>query len=153
MTQLALLKRKINFAGDKQIGHVIICTYIDKENERLEFSLAGVPHTQPSLPRGAPPHSYQEAQTLFGWDIGSPSSRSLCNPSAQAAPEAAGRDCDRLYPRDFPQLTGRSRRPRGLSSWPSHYLSYSPSLPQAGTSWRPGTWPQSRFKFPQALRQ
>ena len=30
MTQLALLKRKINFAGDKHISHVIICRYIDK---------------------------------------------------------------------------------------------------------------------------
>lgn len=33
MTQLALLKRKLNFASDKQIGHVIICTYRDKGKE------------------------------------------------------------------------------------------------------------------------
>jgi hypothetical protein len=45
MTQLALLKRKINFASDKQIGHVIICSYIDKEREHLELSHAGKAHT------------------------------------------------------------------------------------------------------------
>lgn len=33
MTQLAPLKRKLNFASDKQIGHVIICTYRDKGKE------------------------------------------------------------------------------------------------------------------------
>ena len=47
MTHLALLKRKINFASDKQISHVIICTYKDKEKECWEFSLARIPHTQP----------------------------------------------------------------------------------------------------------
>lgn len=51
MTQLALLKRKINFSSDKQISRVIICTYIDKEKERLEFSLARIPHTQPPPPQ------------------------------------------------------------------------------------------------------
>ena len=40
----------------------------------------------------------------------------------------------------------------GWSSWPSHCLSHSHSLPQAGTSWRPRTLTQRRFKFPQALR-
>lgn len=55
MTQLALLKRKINFANDKQISHVIICTYKDKEKECLEFSPARIPHTQPQPLRGTDP--------------------------------------------------------------------------------------------------
>lgn len=50
MTQLALLKRKINFLlAISKISHVIICTYKDKEKECLEFSLARIPHTQPPL--------------------------------------------------------------------------------------------------------
>lgn len=50
MTQLALLKRKINFASDKQIGHVIIiCSYIDKEREHLELNHAGIPHSPSPL--------------------------------------------------------------------------------------------------------
>lgn len=51
MTQLALLERKINFASDKQISHVIIHTYIDKEKEYLEFSPTSIPHTQPPPPQ------------------------------------------------------------------------------------------------------
>lgn len=49
MTWLALLKRKINFASDKQTGHVIICSYIDKEREHLELSHAGIPHSPSPL--------------------------------------------------------------------------------------------------------
>lgn len=51
MTQLALLKRRINFASNKQISHVIIRTYIDKGKERLEFSLPRLPHAWPLTPQ------------------------------------------------------------------------------------------------------
>lgn len=68
MTQLALLKRKINFASDKQISHVIICTYKDKEKECLEFSLARIPHTQP------PPSTAPEKNGPCGDGIQAPGS-------------------------------------------------------------------------------
>lgn len=56
MTQLALLKRKINYADDKQSLRGIICSYIDKGGERLELS-----HTEYLAP--APPlHSHQSHQ-------------------------------------------------------------------------------------------
>lgn len=45
MTQLALVKRRNNFASDKQISHVTISTHTDKEKERLELSHAGISHT------------------------------------------------------------------------------------------------------------
>lgn len=99
MTQLALLKRKINFASNKQISHVIICTYTDKGKERLEFSLTRIPPAPPNTPKPL------KIQTLFGWGAAAPAPGSLTRPHAQAPLPALtlpGRECEPQYRLDFP---------------------------------------------------
>lgn len=101
MTQLALLKRKINFASDKQISHVIICTYIDKEKERLEFSLARIPHTQPPPPQ--PLKVTDPVWMSFGQpQLQGPRCDLGAQPSVPVPTKTARREYEPHYCLDFP---------------------------------------------------
>lgn len=117
MTQLALVERKINFASDKQINRVIICTYIDKEREHLELSHARIPHTLHA------PQRPQKGTSLFACDTGAlaPRSLTLCwcpdsPPWAETARQGQGTGATFLF--GFPQTDWRNRRLAELSRRP-----------------------------------